>query len=261
MDPVTLGLGGLSAVSGIGGMISGNRAARANARAVENATAEQRRQYDTTRNDLASYRGLGDYAAGSLKEGLESGAYNAPEFDFQAGQYSYNPAQDSSLQQALDQANKSLQASAAARGVLGGGGVLRAMSRENMGQTSAFEDKAYNRFQNEENTRYGRAGDAYNRTYGATQDAANRLMSASNLGMGAATQTGQFGANMAQNVGNLGIQGANTSSAYRSAGQEQLFKGLGQGLGYMSGNSLGLDSGTSGMGDYQIRNRNRMGWA
>jgi hypothetical protein len=235
MDPVTLGLGGLSVISGLAGMSSANRAARENARATQAAINEQRRQYDTTRADLASYRGLGDYSANALQAGLESGAYNAPEFDFQAKDYSYNAGEDSSLQQALNQANKSLEASAAARGVLGGGGVLRAISKENMGQTAQFEDKAYNRYQTDENTRYGRATDAYNRTYGASQDAANRLMSASNLGMSAATTTGSLGANTANQIGSLGIQGANTSSAYKSSGQEQLFKGLGQGLGYLQG--------------------------
>lgn len=260
MDPVSLGLGGLSVVSGLSGLMSGNRAARDNARATQAAIDEQRRQYDQTRQDLSAYRGLGDYAALDLKEGLAGGRFDAPEFDFQAGSFSYNPGQDSQLQQALDQANKSLQASAAARGVLGGGGVLRAMSRENMGQTSQFQDKAYNRFQDEENTRYGRATDRYNRTYGASQDAANRLTSLSNLGMGAASQTGQFGANAAQNIGSLGIQGANNSSAYRSAGQEQLWKGLGQGLGAISGSDYDFGSGVPGMGDYQTRNKNRMGW-
>lgn len=235
MDPISLGMAGLSIGSGLMGMSSGNRAARDNARATQAATDEQRRQYDQTRQDLSGYRGLGDFATGQLQSGLESGAFNAPEFDFKAGSYAYNPAQDSSLQQALDQANKSLQASAAARGVLGGGGVLRALGRENMAQTSQFEDKAYNRFQMEEGNRYGRATDSYNRGYGAINDQYSRLNNATNTGLSAATQGAAFGQQTANNIGQLGIQGANTSSAYRSGGQEQLFKGLGQGLGYMSG--------------------------
>lgn len=235
MDPISLGMAGLSIGSGLMGMSSGNRAARDSARATQAAIDEQRRQYDQTRQDLAGYRGLGDFATSQLQSGLSSGAYDAPDFDFKAGQYNYNPGQDTALQQALAQANKSLQASAAARGVLGGGGVLRAIGRENMANTREFENQAYNRFRNDENTRYGRATDAYGRVYGARQDAANRLQSASGMGLSAATQGAAFGQQAAQNIGSLGIQGANMGSAYRSGGQQQLFQGLGQGLGYLQG--------------------------
>lgn len=247
MDPITAGGAMLSLGSGISGYLSGKNQARATERATQAAIAEQRAAREQMRADLTPYRNAGQYGMESLVGGLESGAYNAPEFGFQGGQFSYNAGMDPALQQALAESNKALQASAAARGVLGGGGVLRAMNREAMGQTAQFEDKAYNRFQNEENTRYGRATDAYNRTYGARQDQANRLMSLGGMGLGAATTTGNAGIQAAGNIGNLGISGATNAASLRGQGQQQLWSGLGSGLGMLEGqtwNNPGTSLGT-----------------
>ena len=234
MDPISLVSAGGSILGGIAGMNSANRSARAVERAAQLAADEQRRQYDQTRADLSPYRGLGEYGASTLQSGIEGGAYDAPEFGFQEREFNYDATNDSALSQALAQANKSIQASAAARGMLGGGGVLRALNREGMDRTADFEDRAYNRFQGEEATKYGRASDAYNRVYGARQDTANRLQGLVGTGLGAATQTGSFGAQAAGNIGQLGMTRATQGAAYRGAGTEQLWSGLGRGLGELS---------------------------
>lgn len=243
MDPISLVSAGGSILGGLAGASSARRSARAVENAARIAADEQRRQYETTRADLAPYRDLGQFGATSLQAGIESGAYDAPEFGFQAGTYNYDATKDSALSQALEQANKSIQASAAARGMLGGGGVLRALNREAMNQTADFENRAYNRFQGEEATRYGRASDEYGRTYGARQDAATRLQNLVGTGLGAATQTGQFGAQAAGNIADARMTGASQGAAYRGAGTEQLWSGLGQGLGYLSGAWRGRSAG------------------
>lgn len=262
MDPISLVSAGGSILGGLAGRSSANRSARAVENAARIAAEEQRRQYETTRADLAPYRGLGQFGAESLQAGIEGGAYDAPEFGFQEREFNYDATNDSALSQALAQANKSIQASAAARGMLGGGGVMRALNREGMDRTAEYENRAYDRFQGEEATKYGRASDAYNRIYGARQDTANRLQGLVGTGLGAATQTGSFGAQAAGNIGELGMTGATQGAAYRGAGTEQLWSGLGRGLGALSGGDIDLSkwgSGTPGMGDYPTRNRSRMG--
>ena len=235
MDPVTAGAALLSLGGGISGYLSGKNQARATERATQAAIAEQRAAREQMRADLTPYRAAGQYGIESLVGGLESGAYDAPEFGFQERKFSYNAGMDPALQQALAESSKALQASAAARGVLGGGGVLRAMNREAMGQTAQFEDRAYNRFQGEEATRYGRASDAYNRTYGARQDHAKRLMSLGGMGLGAATTTGNAEMQAAGNIGNLEISGATNAASLRGQGQQQLWSGLGQAYGQFAG--------------------------
>jgi len=245
MGPIT---SALSLGSGISGYFAAKNQARATERATQAAIAEQRAAREQMRADLEPYRGAGQYGVDSLVGGLQSGQYDAPEFGYQSpGAFSYNAGADNSLQQALAESSKALQASAAARGVLGGGGVLRAMNREAMGQTSQFEDKAYNRFQNEDATNYVRATDTYNRVYGAKQDQANRLMSLGNMGLGAASQGASMGMQAAGNIGNLGISGATNAASLRGQGQQQLWSGLGSGLGMLEGqtwNNPGTSLGT-----------------
>ncbi len=247
MDPVTIGLGAASIGSGLLGGLLGrsdaNKAARAQEeaarlqyQAAQDAIAEQRRQYDTGRQDLAAYRGAGQYGIGRLISGMDSGEFAAPEFGFEERQFNYqaDPGYDFRINEAM----KAVQASRAASGMLGGGGTLRAINREAQGLASQEFGNAYNRFQGEEATRYGRAADQYNRTYGARQDTANRLMGLGNMGQASAAQTANMGANMAGNIGNLGMsgasalgQGATNAAMMRGQGNQALFSGLGAGIG------------------------------
>lgn len=210
------------------------RAAELQKQAADAAIAEQRRQFDTTTRNLASYLGAGTRGLGTYEEELRGGVYDAPAFDFQARTRNYDLGGDPVFQNALDQAMKRIQVSAAARGSLGGGGTLRALQREAVNLGGEFEDRDYNRFQAEEATRYGRAVDAYGRGYGARQDRANRFLGLGQMGQGAATQQGQFGQQAAGQIGQLGMAGASSlgqglinSAAARTRGNEALFQGIG----------------------------------
>jgi hypothetical protein len=247
MDPISIGLGAASIGSGlIGGLLGrsdANKAARAQEeaarlqyQAAQDAIAEQRRQYDQGRQDLAAYRGAGQFGVGELISGMQSDRFAAPEFGFQENQFNYQA--DPGYQLRIDEAMKAIQASKAASGMLGGGGTLRAINREAQGLASQEYGNAYNRFQGEEATRYGRASDTYNRTYGARQDTANRLMGLGNMGQASAAQTANMGANMGGNIGQLGMSGAQgmgqgmtNAAMMRGQGNQALFSGLGSGLG------------------------------
>ncbi len=211
------------------------RAAELQKQAADDATAEQRRQFDTTTRNLAPYLGIGTRGIGTYEEELRGGQYDPTQFGFQARERGqYDMGADPIFQNVLDQAMKRIQTSAAARGSLGGGGTQRALQREAVNFGQQFENQDYNRFQNEEATRYGRAVDTYGRDYGAKQDRANRFLGLGQMGMGAATQQGQFGQQMAGQVGQLGMQGAQSlgqglmgSAAARTRGNEALFQGFG----------------------------------
>jgi hypothetical protein len=234
----------LGAIGGYLGKLSADRqasaakdAAQLEAQAAERAAALQEKQFNQVREDFSPYRDHGVYGAGQLRQGLESGAFDAPTFDFQARTRNYDLGTDPVFQNVLDQAMKRVQASAAARGMLSGGGTLRALQREGVNFGQQFENQDYNRFQGEEATRYGRAADTYNRTYGARQDKANRFQGLGAMGMGAAGQTGQFGSNAASEIGRLGMAGASAlgegmaqSAAYKGLGQRALFEGVNSGI-------------------------------
>jgi type II secretory pathway pseudopilin PulG len=263
IDPVT-GMAAASLGANLVGGLVGRSGARRQARAAEEAArlqyqaaqdaiGEQRRQYDTTRADFAPYAGAGQRGIDTYEQELRGGQYDPGQFDFQARTRNYDLGGDPVFQNALDQAMKRIQTSAAARGSLGGGGTQRALQREAVNLGGEFENRDYNRFQGEEATRYGRASDAFNRDYGAKQDRANRFQGLGQMGMSAAGQLGQFGANSASQIGNLGMQGAQSlgqgltqGAGFRAAGDDQLFNSIGGGV-MDAGQLMGYGSRGSGV--------------
>jgi len=264
MDPVT-GMAVASLGANLVGGLVGRSGARRQARAAEEAArlqyqaaqdaiAENRRQFDSTKADFAPYVGAGQRGLATYETDLRAGAYDPAAFGFQARQRGqYDLGADPVFQNVIDQAMKRTQAAAASRGSLGGGGTQRALQREAVNFGQQFENQDYNRFQAEEATRYGRAGDAYNRDYGAKQDRANRFQGLGQMGLGAAGQLGQFGANNASQIGNLGMQGAQSlgqgltqGAGFRSAGDDQLFNSIGGGV-QDAGQLMGYGSRGSGV--------------
>lgn len=264
MDPVTgaalLGLGS-NIIGGIAGNSSANRQARAAERAAEleyqaaqAAIAENRAQFQQTREDLGPYRGAGTQTLGSLLAGLQGGEFDAPGFDYkQAAPFQFDPAGNSKARVMIEQANRALNASAAARGGLLSGGLLKGLQKNAMDITSGVESEMYGRYRDEDQQNYGRAADQYNRGYGARQDKANRLQGVAGMGLGAATRTGEFGAQSAGEIGRLGMSGAASlgegltqGAAYRGAGTGALFSGLSGALG--SGLEAWASRGTGGSG-------------
>lgn len=150
-------------------------ATKAQTASADAATAETRRQYDTTRNDLAVYRDGGGVAQKAYD--FEIGIGAKPE---NYGGYTKTPGYDFRMQEGMN----ALQASAAARGGLLSGAALR--DSQKFGQ-----DYGTNEYGN----------------YLA------RLGGRADIGAQAATNTGNFGAQAATNIGNIGMAKGNAQAA------------------------------------------------
>lgn len=230
MDPATIlagASGGANILQGLLGYSTAKSQAKAardaaqlQYQAAQDAIAEQRRQYDVTRGDLAGYMGAGQRATDRYTSDLFGGAYDAPQWQ------GVNMAQDPGVQYRLDQAQKAIQASAAARGGLLGGGTMRAINKEAQGLASQEYGNAYNR-----------ASQDYARQYGATQDKANRFQGLMASGQNAAAGLGGIGQNTAGQIGLLGTQGANAMAGGMNQAAQFRAQGL-MGLGDSFGSGL-----------------------
>lgn len=278
MDPLigaALLSGGANLIGGIAGRGAARRqdraareAAQLEYQAAQDAIAEDRAQFQQTRQDLSRYRGAGDQTIGQLLAGLQGGEFDAPAFNFQESKpFSFDTGTNSKAQMLIQEAMRGVNASAAARGGLLSGGAQKALQDNAARIASGVESEAYGRYQGEDATRYGRAADQYNRGYGARQDRANRLQSVAGMGLDAATRTGQFGQQSAQNIGRLGMSGAASlgegltqGAAYRGAGDNALWSNIQTGANDAA-RAWGL-RGTGGMlydGADNMRNR-RLGY-
>lgn len=131
--------------------------------------------------------------------------------------------QDPGYQFRMDEANKALQRSAAARGGLLSGGTLRGLSDLNQNLASQEYQSAYNRFQNDQTSRF------------------NRLAALAGIGQTATNVTGQLGQNYASSAAELAAQGANAKAAGT--------------LGSASAWNQGINSAIQGYNNYNTWNQ------
>lgn len=201
----------------VGSAVSANsasKAAKAQNRATDAANATQQEQYYQTREDQAPYRALA----------TEVGLPGIRNF-LSSNNNQLTPAQvmaDPGYQFGLNQGNRNIQGSAAARGGLYSGATL----------------KALNKFGGDYAT--GRFNDTYNRMETSRNNQYNRYASAAQIGQIANNQVASAGQNFANNVsGNL--IGAGNATAASSIAQ---------------GNAWGnaLNQGVSSYNQYQNAN-------
>ena len=151
--PIGLAIGG--AVIGAGAsIIGGNKAAKAQKQASDQATqvqreqnAEAKRQYEQNRADLTPFRDAGYKALGQISQGTQPGA----EFNRNFALSDFN--KDPGYQFRMDEGQHALESSAAARGGILSGGALKAIARYGQDYASGEYGAAYNRFNNNKNHR------------------------------------------------------------------------------------------------------------
>lgn len=174
--------------------MSASKAAKAQKSAANSANqvtlqqlAQQQRQYEQDRADLQPYREAGYTALGQLGQGTTAGgAFNR---DFTMADYSADPG----YQFRLEQGQRGVEASAAARGGVLSGGTLKALAKYNQGAAS----QEY--------------GAAYDRWRASTTDRFNRLAAVAGVG---------------QTATNAGIAAAGANSAAQAAGTAQVANNL-----------------------------------
>lgn len=182
MGAAALALGGASVASGLIGAKSAQKGAKAQARAMDRATALQRQMWETGREDLAPWREAGGEAVDMLR-----GAYGlGGKFDGKAfEQFTSTPGYAFQL----EEANKAANRAAAARGTYGGGAQMKRLQEIAQGHAAS---------------QYG--------------DYLSGLMGISEAGRGAgsqmASQAQTYGQQMAQNAIMSGQIQADKQAAY-----------------------------------------------
>lgn len=191
---VAVAIGG-SALIGAGASIySANKASQAQTNAAQTAANTQMNMYNTTRADLAPYRGIGEYATGQLQNRL--GELTSPI------SIDPNALENSDYYKfALSQGLKQTQNSAAYRGLGKSGAALKG--------AAAFTK--------------GLATDTYKTAFDMANinqtNAYNRLLSLIQTGANAGAQTGQAGTSAATGASNALIGAGNAQAAgYNAAG-------------------------------------------
>lgn len=178
-------IAGAGALAGAASSIFGGQsAADAQIEAAKLQVKEQRRQYDTTRGDLAGYRNVGTQATNALSDLYGLNGQGAAQNAY--GMYQQSPGFDQALQGGLGDISKRFAASPAG---YGGGGVQKALL--DYGQRA-------------------RLGDFYNWRQGLTGQ--------QGVGLQAATQGAQLGQQSANAIsGAYGDAGAAQAGGYLAA--------------------------------------------
>lgn len=174
MSFVAVAIGGSALVGAGASLISAGKASGAQRDAAAQSTAlqqaqlaQQDRQYQQDRADLAPYREAGYTALGQLGRGtVDGGEFNRR---FTMADYTADPG----YQFRLDQGNRGIQASAAARGGVLSGGTLKALARYNQGAASQEYGASYDRFNNDTTTRFNRLASIANVGQTATNTGIN----------------------------------------------------------------------------------------
>lgn len=225
-------------------------------------------QYQQQRADLAPWRETGGRALGQLERLARQGpprfgAFRGPA-PLQLGAYQFTPPtaedmqRDPGYQFRLQEGQKALERSAAARGGLLSGGFAKGLERYAQDVGSQEYGNVYQRALGENQLRYGRAlgqnQSAYDRALQAYQTNYNAQMgqwqqrlapwqTLAGFGGSAAQQTAQLGGHYAQNAGDL-LTGQGAALA---AGQMGAANAWAQGLGSASQT---LGQGLGGLGMY-----------
>ena len=190
-----------SLIGGLMGSNASNDASNAAIAGQQAATAEQQRQYDTTRADNMQYMQNGKTANSRLMDlmGL-SGNTNAAGYgslarNFSQSDLANDAVYNNGLQFGLDQGTGAINARAVQQGGYDSGATLKALTKyaNDYGTTKA--EGAYNRFNTDNTNQY------------------NRLGGISGTGQTATNQVNTAGQNMANNISNNDINAGNARAA------------------------------------------------
>lgn len=207
-----------------------NQAIAAQQQAANQATALQRQIYQDAVKRQQPWLTAGQNALAQMAQGTKpGGAYMQPftMADFQA---------DPGYAFRMSEGMKALEQSAAARGGLLGGNMLRGAQQFGQGLASQEYQNAYDRYQQQKANQFNRLASLA----GVGQTAVGALGSA---GQNYAGNVGNIGMSTAGNVGNIGMNAAGTTGNALLAGAQartSSLQGIGQALGGVNwGNVFG----------------------
>lgn len=187
----------------VGSYLSGDAAkdaAETQADSANNASAQERAMFEQNRKDMEPWRNAGTAALSQLTSGTAPGG----EFQKTFGLSDFTA--DPGYQFRLREGQRGMEGSAAARGNLLSGGMLKALTRYGQDAASQEYGNAYNRFNNDLTTRF------------------NRLSSLAGTGQTATRDVAQMGQQVASNIGQNTI-GAGNARASGYVGQANAING------------------------------------
>lgn len=217
-----------SVASGVIGANAAGDAAQTQADAANNAAALQNQQWQQTQKNLQPYMDLGASYINPLKNALSNplltqqfsyGDFNAPTAADAAATPGY--------QFTLDQGLKSVQNSAAARGLGTSGAAMKGAANYATGLANSTYNDVFNRALNTYNTNLGKAQSTFQTNYNSAANNVNRLMGVVGNGQNAAATNGSLGAAAVGNIGNTLTSGANAQASGIVGGANALSGALG----------------------------------
>lgn len=183
---------------------AGDKAAAAQAAAAKQANDTTWRMYEQGRADQQPWREAGAKSLSELSGQMGDLTRKFTLSDFQA---------DPGYQFRMDEGQKALERSAAAKGGLMGGGTMKALSRYGQDFASNEYTNAYNRFNNDRDQRF------------------NKLSSLAGVGQSSAAQIAGQGMQAGQQVAQNQIGVGNAQAANVMGQQNRLGSMIGQGAG------------------------------
>jgi hypothetical protein len=214
------------------GASASKSAANTQAGAANNAANLQYQATQNAQANLAPYNQLGQSAINPLLNAMGynndfSVNSNSPlqqQFSFNASNLDQTPGYQFALQQGL----KSVQNSAASRGL----GLSGAQLKGATNYATGLADQTYNQ-------QYQNALSTYNTNYNTASNNANRLAGIVQQGQNSAAQVGSMGMTGAANQGNLLTQAGNANAAGTVGSANALSSGLNTAAsGYMANSYL-----------------------
>jgi hypothetical protein len=187
-------------------------AAGLQAEATDQSLAQQQAMYDANVKRMSPYVEAGKGSLAALKSGMAPGGQFMKTFSGASFE------QDPSYKWRLEQGQKALQASAAAKGRMMTGQGLTDISNYGQGAASQEYQAAYNRFNDQQSLLFNRlrgvAGDSQNAAAGLGTTGTQVASGMAQTGMAGAQQMGNYitGAGNAQAAGYIGAGNAFSSA-------------------------------------------------
>jgi len=190
MSGVATAIAGAAIIGGTISYINSSNANDAQQQAAQSANQTQTNEFNEQMSAQAPWRFAGQRALSEMADPYFQQTFNMSDFQ-----------QDPGYQFDLQQGQQAIERSAAARGGLASGGMMKDMANYTQGMASNEYQNAYNRFNNDQTQRF------------------NRLASQAQIGQTANGQAAQVGMNTANNIS------ANTIGAGNAAAASQIAQG------------------------------------
>ncbi len=198
---VATAVAGGAALSYIGGQNAADTAAAAQRDASNSANALQRYMYEQNRADQQPWMDAGKTALGQLQDPYMSRQFSAQDFVKDPG-YDFR----------MQQGQRNLESSAAARGNLNSGATLKALQRYGQDFASNEYSNAYNRFNSDRDQRW------------------NKLSNLAGLGQNAQNQVSNAGQSYANQFAQNQMEMGNARAANAISQSNNMNNLLGQGI-------------------------------